>query len=118
VWLGEGAIFWSEWRTGGHPYHAGPSLRIEANGDLRVGGQVLMQVPGERWVRLEITCGLGKDASGAYDLTVTVADQQPQTFEGLAFASDKFRRLQWLGFISLAKQTTVFYVDNVRLAVE
>jgi hypothetical protein len=33
-------------------------------------------------------------------------------------ASPKFRRLHWLGFVSLAEEKTTFYVDNIRLAPE
>ena len=118
VWLGEGAILWNEWRTAGHPYQAGPSLRIEANGDVRVGDRVLMQVPREQWIRLECICKLGKDTTGTYDLTVTVGDREPQTFGELPLASSRFRKLQWLGFISLATEEAVFYLDNVKLGVE
>jgi parallel beta-helix repeat protein len=117
VWLGEGAIFWNEWRDAAGPYNAGPSVRIEQSGELRAGGRTLMTVPREQWVHLDFTCGLGKQTTGAYDLTVTVAGQEPRKFEKLPFVSDKFRKLQWIGFISLATEKTVFYLDNLKVEV-
>ena len=45
---------------------------------------------------------------------MTLPGQPPQRFEGLP-CSAAFRRLNWVGFISLATAETVFYLDNIEL---
>ncbi len=112
-----GAIFWHEWRDAHYPYRVGPSISIEKNGELRAGGNPLMTVPHSKWTHIEIACGLGKIA-GAYDLKVTVQGQEPHRFEKLPNGSPQWRRLRWLGFVSLATDTAVFYIDNVKLDAE
>jgi hypothetical protein len=64
---------------------------------------------------VEIACTLGKEAPGTYDLSVTLPGQQPKAFPKLPCGSADFRRLEWLGFVSLATEKTVFYLDNIRL---
>lgn len=113
-----GAIIWHEWRDAASPYRVGPSLRVNADGDLVVGGKTLLQVPLSQWVKFDITCGLGKQSTGAWSLTVTLPGAQTQTFEGLAYGSSGFKTLEWLGFISLANEKTVFYVDDLKMDVE
>lgn len=109
-----GAIFWHEWRDASSPYKVGPSLRIEANGDLKVGGKTLISLQHGQWAKLTITCPLGKDA-GTWDLDVQVQDGPTVSFEGLKTGTADWRRLQWMGFISLAKTETVLYIDNLKL---
>jgi hypothetical protein len=110
-----GAIFWTEWRDAASPYRIGPSVRIETDGTLKACDDALMTVPLGQWLHVEIVCALGTDATGTYDLTVTLPGEQPRKFEKLPTGSPEFRRLEWLGFISLANDTAAFYVDNLRL---
>jgi len=109
-----GAIVWNEWRDSSSPYRVGPSVKVE-NGDVKVGGKTLLNLPLGKWVHFEFVCPLGSQATGRYDLTITPPGQAPERFEGLPFGHGEWRRLQWLGFISLATDTTVFYLDNLKL---
>lgn len=110
-----GAIIWHEWRDSASPYRVGPSLRVNANGDLVVGEKTLLQVPLSQWVKFDITCGLGKQGNGAWSLTVTLPGAQPQTFADLPNGMKEFKTLNWLGFISLATEKTVFYIDDLKM---
>ncbi|NCO93486.1 MAG: right-handed parallel beta-helix repeat-containing protein [Armatimonadetes bacterium] len=110
-----GALGWNEWRDASNPYRVGPSIRVEKSGDLTAGGKTLMNVPAGKWVHFEFVCPVGKAAAGTYDLTVTLEGGQPCKFEQLPFGHKEFRRLQWFGFISLATDTAVFYLDNLKL---
>jgi hypothetical protein len=110
-----GAIFWCEWRDAASPYHVGPSVRIEADGSLTANGQALLTVPLGQWIHVCIDCGLGKASIGSYCLAVTLPDGSEHVFRDLPVGSPAFRRLQWLGFISLANDKAVFYIDNVQL---
>lgn len=116
VRLESGAVLGHEWRDSAQPYRVGPSLRIDA-GKLSVSGKPLADIPAGTWVHVEINCGLGRKASEAWDLVVTVPGQPPQTLRALACGTPKFQRLDWLGFVSLASSKTVFYVDNVKLSL-
>jgi len=110
-----GAVFWCEWRDSASPYRVGPSLRIEESGTLVANGKALLTVPHSQWLHLCLDCGLGKDSTGTYRLAVTLPDGQEQVFDDLTLGSPDFKRLQWLGFISLATDKAVFYIDDVQL---
>ncbi len=114
VWVGPGALVWHEWRDAASPYRVGPNIGIDATGQLTAGRRPLITVPHETWIHVAIVCGLGKQASGKYDLTVTVAGGQPQRFADLP-CDPSLRRLEWLGFVSNATEQTVFYLDNVQM---
>ncbi|MFH1264361.1 MAG: right-handed parallel beta-helix repeat-containing protein, partial [Planctomycetota bacterium] len=104
-------------RDAGGPYRAGPSLRIDAGGKLQAGAKPLADVPTGEWVHVEIVCNLGREAKGTYDLTLTLPGESPHSFQQLPCGSDRFNRLEWLGFVSLAQGDSVFYLDNVKLEV-
>ena len=110
--LGAGASLWHEWRDAANPYRVGPSLSVDASGQLTAAKQPLLLLPRDQWVHLETLCPLGQAAAGAWTLLVTLPGQAPQTFPNLP-CDPKFRELQWLGFVSSATEKAVFYVDNV-----
>lgn len=110
-----GAIVWTEWRDASQPYRVGPSFQIEGTGQLLAHGQLLRTVPLGEWFHVEVVCGLGTQATGTYDLTVTVPGEDPQTFLEQPCGDLEFKRLHWLGFVSLATEEAVFYLDNVKL---
>ncbi|MEN6401253.1 MAG: hypothetical protein ABFD94_04860, partial [Armatimonadia bacterium] len=112
-----GAILWHEWRDTGSPYKVGPTLKI-TNGELKAGEQALLSLPLGQWTRIEITCVLGKAANGKYDMTVTLPGAAPQEFKQLACGNDKFRLLDWVGFIAVADAEAVFYIDELKMEHE
>ncbi len=111
----KGAMVHHEWRDARNPYSVGPSIQIMGDGQLHASGKPRMRLPHGKWVRVEITCGLGKDGTGKYDLAVTVPGKRPRKFAKLACGSAKFRKLRWLGWISLAPKKAVFYIDDIKL---
>jgi parallel beta-helix repeat protein len=112
--LEAGAEFMHEWRTDDAPYQTGPSLRI-AHGMLSAGDKELMAIPTGSWLRIAISAALGADAHGHWDLTVTLpGGPTPRTFHDLP-CSDRFTRLNWVGFVSDADAATVFYIDDVSI---
>ncbi|HVR75589.1 MAG TPA: right-handed parallel beta-helix repeat-containing protein [Planctomycetota bacterium] len=111
----EGAVAYHEWRDAATPYRAGPSFRIEADGRLFAGGRELARIPHGKWVDVEITCGLGRDASGKWDLAVKLPGADPpRRFHGLP-CDPALRELRWLGFVADADAPAVFYLDRVSL---
>jgi len=115
VRLEPGVILVHEWRDGGSPYRMGPSLRISAGGKLVANGRELLDAPVGEWFRVEIASTLGDQATGTYDLTVTLPGEAPRLFPGLTYPGRRLQRLEWLGFVSLAQAKTVFYLDNIKL---
>jgi hypothetical protein len=111
-----GALFWHEWRDSASPYKRGPSIKITDKGVFQSGGSNLCQVPLGKWLHVEITCGLGTQSTGTYDVAVTIPGQAPQKFAKLSNGSKDFKTLQWYGFVSLGKEAGTFYLDNLKLA--
>lgn len=114
--LEEGALFTYEWRDDPYKYNLGPRLSVDAQGWLSAGSQRLMQLPRGQWVRFDIKCGLGKEATGRYNLTVRLPGGQPQQFRDVACAP-KFKSLNCVVIMSLANGPSVFYLDNLELRV-
>ncbi len=112
-----GAHLYHEWRNETTPYLVGPSLWVH-NGTLRVGGRELMAIPQSQWVRIEIAACLGSAATGKWELTVTVPGSEPRRFSNLSFGSPQFKQLHWLGFVSQATDSVVWYLDNLTLTSE
>ncbi|MEI6500374.1 MAG: right-handed parallel beta-helix repeat-containing protein, partial [Armatimonadota bacterium] len=98
--LEQGAILWHEWRDNANPYRVGPSLRVTASGEVVAGGKTLLTIERGQWAHFEITCGLGKQSTGTWDLSVTLPGGQPQKFAALPFGNKAFKVLNWLGFVS------------------
>jgi hypothetical protein len=115
--LEKGAVVWIEWRDASHPYRVGPSMGVDAEGRLTASKQQLLSVPLGQWIHFEIVCGLGKQATGTYDLSVTVPGEPPKRFEKLP-CDPACRQLEWLGFVSNATDYAVFYLDNMKLRLK
>ncbi len=110
-----GAIFVHEWRDASQPYLVGPSITIDKTGQLAANGRPMMEVPIGYWIHFDIVAALGKQATGSYDLAVTFEGQPPGKFMKVPTGNPAWKSLRWLGFISLATEKTVFYLDNVKL---
>lgn len=109
-----GAVLSYEWRDwpSGQPLHAGPAVRVNADGSLVAGGKKLLSLPHGQWAHIEVRCNTGPSANAKWQLTVTLPGREPQRFADLP-CSPSFKRLSWVGFISMATTETVFYIDNV-----
>jgi len=113
--LEEGAELWHEYRNwSAVPYTTGPSLQI-IDGKLRVKDRELLEVPVGKWFHLEVTVALGDQATGTGSLTVTLPGQPPEEFSDLPVATPGWNKLSWVGFVSNATTSTVFYLDNLKL---
>jgi len=109
-----GAALRNEWRTAGEPYKIGPAVIINGAGMVSASGRELMTIPHGQWTHIEIECVLG-GSNTSYAVTITVAGQEPKRFEELPFGDDRFRVLQWFGFIADADADVACYLDNIRL---
>ncbi|MDQ3813243.1 MAG: right-handed parallel beta-helix repeat-containing protein [Armatimonadota bacterium] len=104
--------------TAGNAHKPGPFLNITAGGVLVVAKQSLLHLPPGQWCRFELTCSLGAQSQGTYDLTVTLPGQPPQRFAQRPYMNPEFRRLDSLMILSTANQAAVFYVDDVKVKQE
>jgi hypothetical protein len=112
--LEPGAVFFHEWRDDATRYRVGPSLTIQ-NGKLRAAGKELIELPASTWIHLEVAAGLGPDSTGTWNLTVTLPGQPPKAFSNLPNGSPEWKKIDWLGFCSLANEATTYYLDNLEL---
>ena len=123
-----GAILEHSWR--GHAkaaqFSVGPSLRL-AGGRLSVADKELMEIPTGQWVRYEIKTKVGLYDPGTggagqrtdvWHLTVTLPGGARRTFADLKHGSAEFQDVNWIGFVSMAREKTVFYLDGVTIANE
>lgn len=114
----QGAQVVHEWRSAGHPYKVGPSLTIGEDGTLTVAGNQVAQLNHGGWYVFEISCGLGRQATGTFRFQVkdksgaVVAEGEPP------LPNPRFRFLGWVGFIANADAAAVFYLDDFHLVVE
>lgn len=114
-----GVLMYHEWRDYSTPYRVGPSFTIEKDGALIVGGKRLTTLPLSRWIVFEIVCGVGRDATGTYDLTIHLPGRTPPLrYQKLACAHPEFDRLQWFGFVANGREDAVFYLDDLRLELK
>jgi len=114
--IGEGALAWIEWRDAASPYRVGPGLGTNVDGQLSAGGKPVMPMPIGEWVHIAATCRIGREAPGRWDLEVTASGAEPVRMTDLP-CDPKFRKLEWLGFISNSQTDTVFDIDNIRITV-
>jgi len=109
-----GAMFWHEWRDDLLPYNTGPSMGVDASGELTASEQKLLTLPHSQWVHFVITCGLGNKSTHKYALEITLPGEKVRRFDNLP-CSQKFERFDYAGFISTAKDKEVFYIDNLKI---
>ncbi len=114
VKMGPGATLAHEWRDDANPYRVGPSVYVQ-QGKLLAQGKPLLDVPTGVWLRIEVAAGLGGDSTGTWDLTVTLPGQAPKTFAKLPVGNPAWKKLDWLGFCSVATQPTAIWLDNIEL---
>ena len=116
VRLEAGAVLvhqWRDWRS--TPFHNGPTLTFNADGKLLANQESpVCDVPADTWMHVQIDCPLGRAAERTYTVAVTVGEQDPIT-QRFPIPAPTFTRLTWIGFISDANDTAVFYLDNLAL---
>ena len=104
-----------EWRDYGlAPYVSGPRFTLYDT-HLSFGKGKALSLPADAWIHFEIVAGLADAAKEGWTLRVTVPGQAPQEFRNLAMESLRFKKLDWIGFMSNATHKTTFYLDNLVL---
>jgi len=107
-------VMYVEWRSAESPYRVGPSLSVRQGGVLLRGKKVL-DMPAGKWVRFEMTAGLGAESTGTWDLAVTLPGAKPRQFAKLPNGHADWKTLDWLGFSSTATEATTLHLDNLAL---
>jgi hypothetical protein len=110
-----GAIIFHEWRDASQPYKVGPSFTIKS-GKLTAPGTNPIDIPEGKWTHFEIRCGMGKDTTGNWSMSITTQGEKPIVKAKLRLKSPDYNRLDWLGFCSTATDKTFWYLDNLSLA--
>ncbi|RME89554.1 MAG: right-handed parallel beta-helix repeat-containing protein, partial [Verrucomicrobia bacterium] len=108
AWL---VVEWRDYQGGG--YRTGPMV-VFRQGRLELPGQPPRPLPMDRWLHCRIVGGLGDRAPAGWSFQLTGEDVAID-FQGLPPARKAFRELDWVGFISNARQTTRVYLDNLQI---
>jgi hypothetical protein len=111
-----GAQFVYECRDAALEYKVGPRLSVDAQGWLTANNKRLLQLPHGKWVRFDLVCALGREATGTYDLTIRPSGAAPQQFDGLACPD--FKKFYSTVIMSPANGPSVYYLDNVEITPE
>jgi len=111
-----GAQFIYECRDAALEYKVGPRLSVDAQGWLTANNKRLLQLPHGKWVRFDLVCALGREATGTYDLTIRPSGAAPQQFDGLACPD--FKKFYSSVIMSPANGPSVYYLDNVEITPE
>ncbi len=68
-----GAKFYVEWRDDGQSYKTGPSVHFGGDGAMQVkNGPRVDGIATGQWMRLEMTAGLGTNATGTCEIRITL----------------------------------------------
>jgi hypothetical protein len=108
----QGAHFCYEWRDDPYQYNLGPRVEVDPEGWLSANGKRLGRATAGKWMRIDVVCGLGPQATGKYELAVRMPGAAPQVYKDLAYA-EGFNTLNCVVIMSLANGPTTFYVDNL-----
>ncbi|MDO8540420.1 MAG: right-handed parallel beta-helix repeat-containing protein [Opitutaceae bacterium] len=93
----------------------GPFLDIR-EGRLFVAGRPPVTIPWNQWIKLELVAGIGSQATGTFDLEVTLPDGTKHGLAGIKCRSRNWNHLQWLGFSSVGDGDSTILLDNIHLA--
>jgi parallel beta-helix repeat protein len=105
-----------DWPAGAN-FSTGPTLMF-VDGQLLANEQAVTDIPFATWTHVEIECPLGRAPGRTYSLMVAPAGGKTVKVQGIPAGAETFRHLTWLGFISEATDTAVFYIDNVKIGLE
>jgi parallel beta helix pectate lyase-like protein/glycosyl hydrolase family 141 len=106
---------WRDWYSTN--YKTGPMFQIRES-KLHLPGKQPIALPAETWVHFDLLAGVGKKNSGKWNMMVTIPGHKPLRFAGLKHRSEKFGKLNWVGFTSNNKNKTSFYLDNIKLNIK
>ncbi len=95
-------------------YSDGPTFNVSAEGHLSIGDKKLVELPLDQWVGFEVNCTTGPKANGFWTLKIIVEGKPVQTFDHLPY-NKNFKKLSWVGYISMANDNTVFYLDDFEI---
>lgn len=96
------------------PYLVGPTVSVAADGTVTASGRTVGRIPLGQWVHVAVDLSLGKDAPAMYKLTLKVPGQKPTSVR-LPYQNQTFKKVTWLGVSSTSEQTSVFYLDNLKM---
>lgn len=97
-------------------YSSGPLVVVDATGKLHAArGKLLMQLPYNEWIHIELTTTLGVLCNGLYEVRVRLPNQtESQHFPDLPCAPG-FKTLGWIGFCSSGSLGSIYEIDNLQL---
>ncbi len=115
LWINQNTTLSYQWREYDRGYKTGPALQIDKNGELSCNKQRLLQLPLREWIGLKVTAFVGTGSDGKFELEIKLpGENKPHTFKNLSF-DRSLEKLNWVGFIANGRESTHFYVDNIKI---
>jgi len=104
---------WRDWSV--NPYLTGPALFIDEDGKLTANGKPIATLPHGKWVKIEVMCGIGPQATPTYDLVLTIPGKKSARYPGLP-CNSPLKKLTWWGWTADGTSPgTAFYLDDIAL---
>ena len=75
---------------------------MQPDGTLMAEETKLTALPHSEWIRLEIVCGVGPQATGSYSVAVTLPGAKEPLRSGALKYPPGFRVLNWASFLSMS----------------
>jgi len=101
---------WRDYKTKS-PYITGPKFTIR-NGKLELPGGIKEVFPADQWAKFEIVADMSETNGSKWTLHVTFPEGNPRVWCDLPFANPDCYKVNWIGFMSNAKQKTAVYLDS------
>jgi hypothetical protein len=98
------------------PYHYGPDLKFETNGDLYAGTTFVRNVPPGNWVHVEINCPIITDESVSKSYVLNTASEGLATTNVIGI-SQYFTQFGHSSFGGKDSVSGSFYLDNFQCEV-
>ncbi len=105
--------FYHEWRDASTPYAVGPTFSVRA-GKLQAAGRDLGTVPSGTWIVFGVTAALGEARDREWTLSVEEDGKPPRSYT-LPLRDNRWRALEWLGFVSNATGDAITWLDDIEV---
>ncbi|MGM0485244.1 MAG: right-handed parallel beta-helix repeat-containing protein [Planctomycetota bacterium] len=108
-----GAILQFEWRDykTKSPYLTGPRFAIR-EGKLQLPGDITADFPTGQWFKLEVVADMSEADGSSWSLRVTSPEGDLRVWRDLPFADPECYKVNWMGFMSNAREKTLIYLDD------
>jgi hypothetical protein len=99
------------------PYLVGPTVSVDTDGTVTASKRKIGTIPLGKWAHVTIEIELGEQAPKSYKLALSVPGSS-LIKATVPYMDKEFDTVTWLGISSTSTESSVFYIDNLKLGTE